>query len=93
MAKFESGVRSYTFGIGLVANPFPVDDRGIPHECCEECFFYREASKTCGLDHKPVLNPARYCGDTCLLNKVTEEQYFAIINAVEDIIGGKDEKR
>ena len=91
MAKFESGVTAYTFGIGIVANPFPVDGKGIPHECCEECFYYREASKTCGLDHKPVLYPAKYVGDTCLLHKVTEEQYMAIIDAVEDIIGGKDD--
>lgn len=92
MAKFESGVSAYVFGIGVVANPFPVDDRGVAHTCCEECFYYREASKTCGLNHKPVLFPGRYVGDECLLHNVTEEQYMAIIDAVEDIIGGTDEQ-
>ena len=89
MPKFESGVKGYTFGIALVANPFPIDWNDREHECCEECFYYREASKTCGLDHKPVLYPGKYVGDTCMLRKVTEEQYMAIIDAVEDIIGEK----
>ena len=86
MAKFESGVKAYTFGVALVDNPFPVDDRGIPHECCEECFFYREASKTCALNHRPVYKPERYVGDMCPLNKVTDEQYQKMIDAIADIL-------
>ena len=86
MARFESGVASYVTGIALVRNYFPADSRGIAYECCEECFFYREASKTCALNHKPVLFPGKYTGQECMLHRVSDDQSQRIEEAFIKII-------
>ena len=92
MARFESGVAGYVTAVALVSNPFPVDFNGREYCCCEECFFYREASKTCGLNHKPVLFPAKYTGEHCLLERVTDEQLEKITAALAEILGEEDEQ-
>ena len=86
MAKFESGVSKYVPAVALVYNFFPVDHNGREYCCCEECFFYREASKTCGLDHRPVLFPAKYVGEHCLLLRLTDEQMNRINTVFAEII-------
>ena len=86
MARFESGVASYVTGIALVKNYFPVDSRGSAYECCEECFFYREAFKTCALNHRPVLFPGKYTGQECMLQRVTDDQAQRIEEAFINII-------
>ena len=88
--RFESGVKAYRLGVALVENPFPVDERDVAHECCEECFFYREASKTCGLNHKPCMSPSKFVGEWCPMIKVTDEQRQKLIEALAEIIGEED---
>ena len=92
MAKFESGVKGYVPSLALVTNYFPIDYNGREYCCCEECFFYREASKTCGLNHQPILFPGKYVGQECPLHKVTEKQVEQIYDAFEKIITEGDVK-
>jgi len=91
MAKFESGVRGYVTAVALVTNYFPIDDKGREYCCCEECFFYREASKTCGLNHQPVLFPSKYTGDNCPLIRVDEKQFDRISETMMDCLEMEDE--
>ncbi len=95
MPNFESGVKGYTLGVALVETHFPIDYKDMQHECCEECFYYREASKTCGLNHRPVLFPGKYVGEECPMHKITEEQYDRIwrllIEIFEENEGGEED--
>lgn len=93
MAKFESGVKAYVPALAIVQNYFPIDHNDREYCCCEECFYYREASKTCGLNHKPVLFPGRYVGDYCPLQRVTEEQHEKLIKAFAEILEVENEQR
>lgn len=74
MAFFESGVSSYVHAIAKVDVYFPVDHRGNSHICCEECFFYRESSRSCSLNHESCTFPSKYVGGACPLVSVTDEQ-------------------
>ena len=86
MPKFESGVKAYVHAVGLVENFFPIDGRDNEFICCQQCFFYREASQTCGLNHMPILYPNKYVGQECMLHRVTDEQFERLQNALIEII-------
>lgn len=66
-ASFDSGVKSYITGKATVMVNFPVDFRGNADINCTQCFFFREASRRCGLNGQISQYPAKYVGDSCPL--------------------------
>lgn len=90
---FESGISKYVHAVAKVDVFFPVDNNGREYCCCGQCFFYREASQTCGLNHQPVTFPSKYVGYACPLQRVTEEQDEKINSTFADVISEeKNEK-
>ena len=73
MGSFESGVVSYVHGRATVDVYFPVDAKGNAEICCTQCFFFREASRRCGLTGEVSQYPTRYVGGSCPL-EIQEEQ-------------------
>lgn len=72
MANFESGVASYVHGRATVDVYFPVDQRGNADISCTQCFFFREASRRCGLNGEVSQYPSKYVGSNCPLEIVEE---------------------
>jgi hypothetical protein len=72
MANFESGVASYVHGRATVDVYFPVDQRGNADISCTQCFFFREASRRCGLNGEVSQYPSKYVGSNCPLEMVEE---------------------
>ena len=69
MSSFESGVLSYIRGRAVVTNYWPVDARGNADINCVQCFFFRDASRRCGLTGEVSEYPQKYVGSKCpLLN-------------------------
>lgn len=73
MSRFDNGVSSYVHGRATVDVYFPVDAKGNADICCTQCFFYREASRRCGLTGEVSQYPTRYVGSSCPL-ELQEEQ-------------------
>lgn len=71
---FESGVASYVHAVTKIDVYFPVDSRGNSHICCEQCYYYRESSRSCALNHEVCSFPSRYVGGMCPLVSVSDEQ-------------------
>ena len=65
--SFDSGVYSYIKGSATVSVYFPVDAKGNADICCAQCYFYREASKRCGLNGMITAYPTKYVGSDCPL--------------------------
>lgn len=65
--SFESGVSSYVIGTAVVEVSFPVDRKGNADVSCSQCFFYREASRRCGLTGQISEYPNKYVGSHCPL--------------------------
>lgn len=74
-AKFESGVSQYVHGIAMVEVYFPVDSKGAEYCNCEQCFYYRESSRSCAINHETVAFPSRYVGSSCPLIRVSDKQF------------------
>lgn len=74
MANFESGVASYIHAHAVVEVFFPVDNKGNADICCAQCFYYREASKRCGLNFEVCEYPNKYVGSSCPLVRTDEEE-------------------
>ena len=74
MPLFESGVASYIHAVAKIDVYFPVDGHGNSHICCEQCFFYRDSSRSCGLNHESCTFPSKYVGGACPLIPVDTEQ-------------------
>lgn len=91
MAFFESGVSSYVHAIAKVDVYFPVDHRENSHICCEECFFYRESSRSCSLNHESCTFPSKYVGGACPLVSVTDEQAKEVENLLATIAAKNSE--
>ncbi len=72
MGSFESGISSYVHGKATVHNFFPVDQRGNADISCAQCFFFREASRRCGLNGEVSQYPSKYVGGSCPLEIVEE---------------------
>ena len=70
--RFDSGVKSYIIGRATVEVSFPVDFRGNADVSCNQCFFFREASKRCALTGQISEYPAKYVGSHCPLEIVEE---------------------
>lgn len=70
MSYFDSGVSSYVRAKAAVTVNFPVDMRGNADINCTQCFFFREASRRCGLTGEISQYPAKYVGDSCPLEIV-----------------------
>ena len=77
VSSFDSGVAWYVEAKAEVRVHFPVDSRGNADISCAQCFFYREASKRCGLTGQISEYPTKYVGSCCPLEMITN--------------GGKDE--
>lgn len=75
---FENGISRYVHAVAKVDVYFPVDSRGNSHICCEQCFYYRESSHSCALNHEVCAFPSRYVGGMCQLVSVTDEQSEAL---------------
>lgn len=65
--SFESGVTSYITGKAEVRVHFPVDSKGNADISCNQCFFFREASRRCGLTGYISEYPNKYVGSECPL--------------------------
>lgn len=72
MSRFDSGVKSYIHGRATVDVYFPVDSKGNADINCTQCFFYREASRRCGLTGQISAYPTKYVGDSCPLEMEEE---------------------
>ena len=69
---FESGVSSYIHAQATVNVYFPVDNKGNADINCTQCFFFREASRRCGLTGEISQYPTKYVGSSCPLERVDE---------------------
>ena len=85
MACFDTGISEYVHAIAKVDVYFPVDSRGNAYCCCNQCFFFREASKSCALNHEVCAFPNKYVGGSCPLMSVSDEQHERIIKVLSDI--------
>lgn len=65
--SFDSGVARYIIGVATVTNGFPVDFKGNARICCEQCFYYRDASRRCCLNGQISEFPAKFVGSKCPL--------------------------
>ena len=82
---FESGVTAYVHGVSIAEVYFPIDERGNAYCCCEQCYYYRENSRTCA-QNKEVCNfPSKHVGANCPMIRVTPEQYERIQNLLIEI--------
>ena len=70
---FENGVAKYVTGYATVYNHFPVDNKGVAYICCEQCDYYRVASRKCALNGQIVEFPTRYVGSHCPLELVEDK--------------------
>ncbi len=71
--RFDSGVKDYIKGTATVSVCFPVDFKGNANVCCEQCFFYRDASRRCSLTGAVSEYPAKYVGSNCPLEMEEHE--------------------
>ncbi len=72
MARFESGVKSYIVGTAVVKAHFPVDFKGNSDVSCSQCFFFRDASRRCGLTGEISEYPNKFVGSLCPLEMESE---------------------
>ena len=87
---FENGIARYVHAVAKVDVYFPVDHRGNSHICCEQCFYYRESSHSCALNHEVCAFPSRYVGGMCPLVSVTDEQSEALDKLMIEIAEAND---
>lgn len=73
MARFDSGVASFVVGKAVVKAHFPVDFRGNADVSCSQCFYFRDASKRCGLTGEISEYPNKYVGSSCPLEMETDD--------------------
>ena len=73
MPDFDSGVASYVHATATIDIHFPVDGRGVAHITCEQCYYFRQNYRTCGLNGKVCAFPNRYVGAGCPLKINTME--------------------
>ena len=71
--RFDSGVASYITGKATVIASFPVDFKGNADICCQQCFFYRVASRRCSLTGAVSEYPTKYVGSNCPLEMEEHE--------------------
>lgn len=76
MASFESGVSCYIEAEATVKVYFPVDSKGNADISCSQCYFFREYSKRCGLNHEICQYPNKYVGDSCPLHNVNYDEFM-----------------
>lgn len=72
--SFESGVKSFIHGQATVTVGFPVDFKGNTYINCSQCFFFREASRRCGLTGDVSQFPTKYVGATCPLEMIGDDE-------------------
>lgn len=65
MGSFDSGVSSYVRGRAVVEQFWPVDLRGNADINCTNCFYFREASRRCGITGEVTAYPNKYVGNSC----------------------------
>lgn len=74
MSGFETGISRYVHATATVDVYFPVDARGVPAICCEQCPYYRVNSRRCGLTDRVCAYPGKYVGAGCPLREVKGEK-------------------
>jgi len=89
-AKFESGVSAYVHGVALVEVYFPVDSKGTDYCNCEQCYYFRDSSRSCALNHETIAFPGRYVGNSCPLIRVTDSQYADLQDLIIKIMEEND---
>lgn len=83
MASFENGIASYVVGRATVTATFPVDYKGNASVCCQQCFFYRDASRRCGLTGEISQYPTKYVGGSCPLEIVEDDEDDDVLSVQE----------
>jgi len=73
MADFSDGVSRFIVGTATVKAYFPVDLKGNPSVCCEQCPFFNRRSVRCNLNEQICNYPGKYIGGSCPLE--FEETY------------------
>ncbi len=77
MPSFETGVSGYVTGRAVVEQYWPIDERGNAQVNCAQCFFFRDASRRCGLTGEVSAFPNKYIGANCpMLNDEDFERYI-----------------
>jgi len=72
--NLDNGVAKYIYAKATVTVHFPVDFKGNSDINCTQCFFYREASRRCGLTGQIAEYPTKYVASTCPLEIVEAEE-------------------
>ncbi len=91
-AKFESGVSQYVHGVALVEVYFPVDNKGTEYCCCEQCYYFRESSRSCAINHETVAFPGRYVGSSCPMMRVSDKQFCDLQELIIKIMEENENK-
>lgn len=80
MPNFDCGIKEYIIAQATVAVSFPVDWKGNPDICCDQCYYYRRNYKTCGLNGEVCQYPSKYVGACCPLEPVTNNDNTEVEN-------------
>lgn len=70
--RFESGVYGYVKAECTVTVYFPIDKKGEADISCRQCPYYRQQSRTCGLNESIVPFGEKFVGPNCPLRRVDE---------------------
>jgi len=65
MGTYDTGVSAYIIGRATVAAYFPIDHKGNEDVCCEQCRFFMQRSRRCGLTEELVPYPTKGIGRDC----------------------------
>ena len=77
MGSFETGVSGYVCGRAVVTQYWPIDERGNTNINCAQCFYWREASRRCGITGEVSAFPNKYVGASCpMLNDEDFKKYI-----------------
>lgn len=66
-SNFDTGVSSYIVGTVTVEVSFPVDWKGKPDVCCNQCKYLNRTGRSCQLNKEIVEYPEKYIGSKCPL--------------------------
>ena len=74
MANFDNGIMDFVIAEATVKVLFPIDWKGNPDVCCDQCYYFRRSYKTCGLNGEVCSYPTKYVGAACPLHPVEYEE-------------------
>ncbi len=85
--RFESGVYGYVKAQCVITVYFPIDKKGNADISCRQCPYYRQQSRTCGLNESIVAFGDKYVGANCPLRASIESN---IADAAAELYGDED---